>query len=224
MATACRFFFAVFSLFRFSLNLGILERPLAVGLLWGVVTGEYETAISVGIFFELFWLDQIPAGTYIPPHSLCSTFLALSLMDSFKMTQPGEIVYPILLSLPMGLVGGKLEYLQRRWQDGSYNNLLHWARMPVRRRNPDHPKRLVRLSLLLQLAVHFAFFTVSVLALAGVLAFLGMYEEPFALTADLRWPHLWFLAALGALLALRVKRSYVIVACSVLILAVFNTL
>lgn len=224
MAVACGFFFALFALFRFSLNLGILERPLAVGVLWGLLTGEYETALAVGIFFELFWLDQIPAGTYIPPHSLLSTFLALSLVDSFEMTQPGEIVYPILLSLPMGLMGAKLEYLQRRWQDGSYNNLLHWARMPVRRRNPDHPKRLLRLSILQQLAVFFALFTVSVLALAGVLVFLQSFEEPFLLTERLRWPHLWFLAALGGLLALRVKRSYVIVACSVLVLAVFNTL
>lgn len=193
-------------------------------MLWGLVTGNHETALAVGIFFELFWLDQIPAGTYIPPNMAICVFLSLSLADYFSMQTPGELVYAIVLTMPMALLGAKLEYFQRRWQDASYNNLLHWARMPIRRRNPDHPKRLVRISLLQQLSMNYGFFIVAVLALAGVLTFLRSFPEPAALTSGLRWPQLWFLAALGGLLALRMKRSYAIVACSVLALALFNAL
>lgn len=178
----------------------------------------------MGIFFELFWLDQIPAGTYIPPHTVLSAFLVLSLIYYFEMTTPAEIVYPILLSLPMALLGAKIEYFQRRWQDGGYNNLLHWARMPARRRNPDHPKRLVRFSVLQQLCMQFGFFIVAVLALAGALILLQSYEEPAALASGLRWPHLWFVAAIGGLLALRMRRSYAILLCSLLGVALFNTL
>lgn len=197
---------------------------MAIGFVWGLLNGDYGTALGVGVFFELFWLDQIPAGTYIPPNSVFSCFLALSVVDFFSLHTPGQVVFPILMSLPLALLGSKLEFFQRRWQDGGYNTLLHWARLPERRRNPNQPERLVLFSLLQQMGLQFALYTVCVLALVGILLFVFLEMEPFTLTEGMRWPHLWFPAALGGVLALRVKRSYVILAGGVFALALFNTL
>ncbi len=218
MASGYRFFFALFSLFRFSLNLGVLERPLAVGLLWGLLTGHYQLGLGVGLFFELFWLDQIPAGTYIPPNTVFSTLLTLGLADYFLLLQPSELLLPLALSLPMALVGARLEYLQRRWQDAGYNSLLHWMRLADGRRNPRHPERLILTSVLQQLALNLAVFTVGILVLIEVVAVMrpmvGAYLRSFPIT----WPHLWFVAALGGILALRLNRSYKILACGVVLL------
>lgn len=224
MASCHQFFFAVFSLFRFALNIGILERPLAVGLIWGACTGDFSTPVAVGVFFELFWLDQIPAGTYIPPNSVLSTFLCLSLCEYFKLSQPGEIVYPLVLTMPMAVLGAKLEYQQRRWQDGGYNSLLHWSRMPGHRRHPHKPERLVLFSLVQLVALNLALFTLGLLAILGILLLLGLDDKAAMLDLPLGWAHLWFLAAIGGLLALRVKRSYIIVACGVVLLALISIL
>ncbi|MFW6005353.1 MAG: hypothetical protein ACOCPN_02640, partial [Desulfonatronovibrionaceae bacterium] len=62
-----RFFFALLSLARFSVQTGILDRPLVAGFLIYLVTGEMFPAMYVAVFFELLWIDIIPAGTFIPP-------------------------------------------------------------------------------------------------------------------------------------------------------------
>ncbi len=193
-----------------------------VGLLWGFLFGDYQTSLGVGIFFELFWLDQIPAGTYIPPNTVLSTFLTLSLVQYFSLISPSAIMLPLALSVPLALMGAKIEYYQRRWQDSGYNTLLQWARIPVPRRNPHQPERLVMLSLLQQLCLNFALFTVGLLVLIGLLTIFPLHSLLYIGGLKLTWPHLWLMAALGGLLALRVKRSYAILSYCVVLLVLLG--
>lgn len=200
---------------RFAVNLGILERPLTQGLLWGLVTGDMSTALGIALFFELFWLDQIPVGTYIPPNSLLSMFLALSLAQYFHLDTPGLLVYPLVCAIPMALVASRLEYLQRRWQDAGHNSLLHWQRASGKLEHSLQPERLVLVSLLQQFMMYFALFILGLLSLLALLHFLQAPEVRKMLTLPLSWMHIWFLAAIGGVLALRTKQSYGILALGV---------
>ncbi len=200
---------------RFAVNLGILERPLTQGLLWGAVTGDLHTTLGIAVFFELFWLDQIPAGTYIPPNSLLSTLLSFSLVQFFDLRDPGLIVYPLALSVPFALFGSKIEYFQRRWQDAGHSSLLRWQRRSGWNVSNRKPERLLYTSLVQQFVMNFTLFILGQLFLLGVLYFLMSPDVRKAIVLPISWPHLWFVAALGGMLALRTKRSYSILAAGV---------
>ncbi len=200
---------------RFAVNVGILERPLTQGLLWGLLTGDMHTALGIALFFELYWLDQIPVGTYIPPNSLLSTLLALSLAQYFNLSDPGLVVYPLVCAIPVALVASRFEYFQRRWQDAGHNSLLHWQRSSGRLAHSLVPERLVFISLVQQFMMQFALFILGMLCLLALLSFLQTPDVRETLTLPLRWTHIWFLAALGGVLALRTKHSYGILALGV---------
>lgn len=206
---------------RFGLNLGIIERPLAVGFVWALVSGDWETSLGVALFYELFWLDLFPAGTFVPPQSVASTVMALSLISYFGLSGPSEYALPLLCSLPMGLLGVRLELFQRRWQDAGYNSLLHWARKTGSRHTARHaPGRLVGISLLQLFALYFITFCLGLLALIAVMTFLQAQQTVLGAGMALQWGHLWFVGALGGVLSLRIRKSYVTFAlCAAVVLA-----
>lgn len=60
-------------------NIGLLERPITLGFLWALFTGQWMPAIHLAIFFELFWLDKFFIGSYIPPFAGFPLMLLLPL-------------------------------------------------------------------------------------------------------------------------------------------------
>ncbi|MDC0335960.1 PTS sugar transporter subunit IIC, partial [Pseudodesulfovibrio sp.] len=108
----------------------MLERPLVIGLFWGVFTGDYTTSLYIAIFFELFWLDLIPVGTFIPPHLTAATFSALALTTFFGLEHPARIMGILFASMPLAWLGTKAESMLRDRERVSYNRLLKWARNP----------------------------------------------------------------------------------------------
>ncbi|MFP4479596.1 MAG: PTS sugar transporter subunit IIC [Desulfohalobiaceae bacterium] len=198
-----RFFFGLLSLCRFAFNPGFWDLPLAVGLFFGYISGDWATSLGVAIFFELFWLDAFPAGTYVPPHRILATFLSLTLALALEFQDPGQIILLLLPSVLLAKLGSKLEIWQRMQQNASYNQLLQWARQESDRFQPEI---LVKKGLL-QLAV--------ANALLYVLSFLACYYLlQMALgfwTLELQglaWEQIWSLGLLGPILSLRNKRAY----------------
>ncbi|SDK71834.1 PTS system, mannose-specific IIC component [Maridesulfovibrio ferrireducens] len=206
MGSADRFFFAVFSLFRFSINAGLLERPLVAGALWGVVTGDYVTSLNIAVFFELFWLDNIPAGTYIPPHILASTFAALALTTSFGFTEAPQVMFILLACLPLARLGAWLENALRQWHNRGYYSLLNWARRG--KSGDDLPRRLVVQSILRTLATSWLFFWTSTVILHYILSIFFHKWSEIVTSVEMQWSFLWIAASLGGLLALRLRKAY----------------
>lgn len=199
----------------------MLERPLVVGFFWGAVTGEFTTSLNISIFFELFWLDLIPVGTFIPPHLTAATFASLSLTTWFGLSNPTEILGVILASMPLAWLGTKVEEWIRDQERAGYNRLLHWARHSGDRSGPGI---LVLRSLARTFAVSWAFFLAAVLLLAFVFDTLFTLY-PGALSAvDVQWAHLWGAATLGGLMALRLKRAYAVLATGVALFVIFTLL
>jgi PTS system mannose-specific IIC component len=216
-----RFFFALFSQFRSTLSIGLLERPLVVGFFWGAATGEYTTSLYIAIFFELFWLDLIPAGTYIPPQLTAATFAALTLTTWFGLNQPSRIMFVLFASMPLAWIGTKVEGWLREREQGSYNALLNWARNPGSKHLPG---ALILQSMVKGLFMSWVSFLAAILILKqGFELVFSAYPTIFS-HLGVTWAHLWVAASLGGLMALRLKRAYVILATGVILFALYRFL
>jgi PTS system mannose-specific IIC component len=206
---AGRFFFALFSLCRFSVSLGLLERPLVVGLLWGLFVGNLEQSLFVAIFYELLWLDFIPVGTFIPPHMTAACFTALALSSRFGLDSLPMMFLPLLAGLPMAWLGARLERIMRDRLNRSYGSVLQWVRKPL---DVHVPGRLLWGSLASKMLASWGFFLAGCLVLSLILRY-TMYEfAPFLASLKLTWPMLLACSSVGGMLALRLRSLYVAVA------------
>lgn len=212
-------FFAVFSLFRNTISLGLLERPLVIGLFWGAFSNNYEMALSISIFFELFWLDLIPAGTYIPPHLTATTFATLSLCTWLNASAPGQVLAIIFACMPLAWAGARLEGLLREKQRKSYNQLLNWSRKPL---EPRLPGLLIARSTLTAFAGSWVLFFITILALYWALDWFLYNFSSFLQSLDITWPHLWITATLGGVMALRLRRAYVVLSIGIAFVLFFS--
>ena len=167
-------------------------------------------AISLAVFYELFWLDLFPAGTYMPPNALfpmlCVLTLSLALPDPNIMT----LFLPIVLTLPLASFGSYLEKRQREWQVASYNKLI----LAFRAGN-DLEKAAGR-STYTSLAQLFALNSITFWAIASLVVFAASFLTDHAghplVYKDASWPLLWAIGAVGGVLSLRIRRNYIIFA------------
>lgn len=218
MVCSDRFFFALFSLFRFTLSVGLLERPLVVGLFWGVFTGDFVASFNIAIFFELFWLDLIPVGTFISPHLTAATFAALSLSTFLGLESPSRIMLVLFATMPLAWLGTRLEAFLREQERGSYNQLLNWARNPL---VASLPSQLVVRSLVRTFTFSGVSFYISILLMYyGFKALFAMYPT-FMMSFDVQWAHLWIAASIGGVVSLRLKRAYGVLLAGILLYALF---
>ncbi len=169
--------------------------------------GDLPTSLFIAIFFELFWLDLIPAGTFIPPHLAASTFSSLALTTWFQLTNPSQIMIVMFASMPLAWVGAKLEGMMRDRQRLSYNRMLNWARNPV---DANLPGMIILRSIAATAAVSWGLFFLTMLVFQQAFSFLFEDFPDLLLALKVQWPHLWIAATLGGVMALRVKRAYAI--------------
>lgn len=215
-----RFFFALFSSFRFLINLPLLDRPLTIGFAWGLLSGDWSTSLGVSLFFELLWLDIFPAGTIIPPQSLAPALASLAVLRHLGVTEPALAAVVMLASLPLGRLFARLERYHRQYENEAYNHLMHWAKRPE---SPHGPLPLTRNSILVMFPVNATVFALVLACLLAVLPPLLHRLSPVLGNIPLRWPHLWVVASIGAVLSLRHRPAYAILACGV-VLAVLSRL
>ncbi|NLW81706.1 MAG: hypothetical protein GXY42_08570 [Desulfovibrionales bacterium] len=175
-------------------------------------------AVSVGIFFELLWLDLFPAGTFIPPQSLLTLSATLTLLACLPGADMRLTSIILVGTLPLAYIGAWVEQSYRKRQNLSYNALLSWNR-----RHPGHayrPETLTIRAVVEQSILHFGLFLLCVTPLLPLLRlaqpWLGSSPQP-------TWPMLWILACCGAILSLRIRKAYACAAVT-FVLGVFATL
>lgn len=190
-----------------------------VGFLWGVFTGEYTISLNIAIFFELFWLDLIPVGTFIPPHLAVVTFSALSLTTYFGLTHPASILGVILACMPLAWLGSKVEMWIRDQERAGYNRLLHWVRQPG---DSNGPGRIILGSLTRTFIVSWIGFYASMLVLKVVFDTLFTLYPGALASVNIQWGHLWGAATLGGVMALRLKRAYAVLGTGITLFVLFT--
>ncbi|WP_045210721.1 PTS sugar transporter subunit IIC [Desulfonatronovibrio magnus] len=198
-----QFFFALLSLTRLSLYLGLLDRPLVAGFLISILTGDIFPAMYIAVFFELLWLDRIPTGTFIPPNSLFCTVSTILMVQTFGLSHTSQIFPIMVITIPVAYFCSWLESAHRITQNRNYNIILQQSRKTAARYKPGIMigKALLQM-FCLYLLVGITGMYVMFLIIDRGIALLPMDEA-------LAWPHLILLAAISALAALRVKKAYI---------------
>ena len=213
--------FCAASAFRYSICVSILDRPLIIGVLWSAFTGEWGMTMSLALFFELFWLDLMYVGTYIPPFSAMSLLMCVLLVDYFNITEVRQLPLPLLLSLPWALTGAAAERWMRQRQSMLYFNLVERGDA-LRRFVP--PGRIfakcVFKLMILQAVVFAGCYTIAENLGQLAVHWLGLPEFHW-----LNWGLIWTIgAAMGGFMALRTRRAYFVfagaIACAVIYLLV----
>lgn len=213
------FFFVLFSLTRFGLNLGFLDRPLVIGLFWSAVTGQWEIAMPTALFFELLYLDLFPLGTFVPPHGPFVLLVTLALAQIFNVTQPSLALVLITLSMPVALMGSKLEERHRQWQNLGYTLMLHSTRPG--QEHTVSATRLARNSLIQMCAIQGLAFVLVMAVLAPLAEWLLLHVRTRALAMPISWPHVWMLGTLGALFSFRARKVYAVFLAMIFAAAMF---
>lgn len=174
-------------------------------------------AVSIALVFELLWLDLIPAGTFLPPNMAVANFSTQALATMFGLDSAGEVIIPVILSLPFAFVGARLERFRRRMQNADYNQLLIWTKKNYAA--VYDPGRLVVRALVRAAFMDLAYFGVCFILLAGAM-WLILARGWIPAVPGLSFSHLWVAASLGGVLALRTPKAYAAaIAGSALVLA-----
>lgn len=175
--------------------------------------------MPVAVFYELFWLDLIPAGSFIPPHLAAGVTAALALATHFELTHPAQILVPLVLGMPLTWLGARLEGSLREWQNRDYSSVLQWARHPD---ESARPGRLVLRAVLTSALVQGLFFFACLLSL-GVLTDLALHRfGPELAGSRLTWPPILLAAGLGGVLSLRLRRAQALFAVGVGLVILFS--
>ena len=53
----------------------MISRPIVAAPLTGLILGDPYTGLITGAFIELFWIDRLPIGAYIPPNDTVAAIL-----------------------------------------------------------------------------------------------------------------------------------------------------
>ncbi|MFP4237400.1 MAG: PTS sugar transporter subunit IIC [Desulfonatronovibrio sp.] len=198
-----RFFFALFSLSRFSINIGLIERPIVVGFFIALLTGEVFPVMYIAAFFELLWIDIIPAGTFIPPNAIFCVVATVILVEIFAL-EPASQIFPVMVAtIPLAFLSSWLEGTQRTAQNRNYNIILQQSRKTG---DNYRPGAMIKASVLHLLLIYLVLGTTGIYTLVLLLNIIHVY---LPVNNDLSWSHLLLTASLSALAALRIKKAYI---------------
>lgn len=110
----------------------MLSRPVVSAPLIGLMLGDAYTGLIVGAALELFWIDRLPIGTYLPPND----FLVAVLMASSAIIAGQElghtsrelVALSALIFIPFGYLGQKLDGFIIRSNDALSRKALEDAK------------------------------------------------------------------------------------------------
>ncbi len=194
--------YAFSCIFRFSCYIALIERPIFIAIIWGICTEQWAISIPLGIFFELFWMDLLAAGTYIPPNAGLATLLCLMLHSSLSLDSHNVPLLLIMITIPIAYLGTKVEQYHRRRQIWIHNLFVEKGQMLV----PVTFLTIVRSIAQLWIIQFLLFVFLGVFAFF-ILNLIRLLPLPLSIEQNVPWYILWLVAASGGLLSLRTKKA-----------------
>ena len=76
----------------------LFSRPFFAGALTGLVNGCPLEGAVFGLFFDLLYSSEIPAGGTIPPNGLAGTVAAVTAYSAAGFTEPLSFFYGLIFS------------------------------------------------------------------------------------------------------------------------------
>ena len=84
-----------------SMQLWFLSRPIVMGPLTGLVLGDVQTGLLVGVAVETMFLAEVHVGTAFPPDACISSVIA----TAFAVAAGGNSAVAIAAALPISAIG-----------------------------------------------------------------------------------------------------------------------
>jgi len=173
------------------------------GFFLALITGEVFPVLIISLFFELLWLDLIPAGTFIPPNAIFCVTSTTLLCGHFQLEHTGQIFLLMLLSIPGAYILSRIEGWYRIRQNKKYNQILRQSRDRFSTYNPG---KMILQSLGGSFGVNLVSACLGIYFLAFVYPHLsGIFE----FQRELDWSVILIAASFSALAGLRVKKAYI---------------
>jgi PTS system mannose-specific IIC component len=88
-------------------------RPIVAAPVIGLILGDPYTGLIAGAFIELFWIDRLPIGAYIPPNdTMAAILITASSIESARLLgniSQGLIALAVLIFIPLGILAQWME-------------------------------------------------------------------------------------------------------------------
>ena len=75
----------------------LIQRPIVLGPLVGLILGDFQMGIVVGATLELAFLGQVSVGAYIPPNVIVGGVLGTALQLLQEKVQKLLLLWPFQL-------------------------------------------------------------------------------------------------------------------------------
>lgn len=109
----------------------MISRPIVAAPIAGLILGDLYTGLQTGALLELFWIDKLQIGTIVPPNDFVVAFLvaSASILAGQNMGHVSRelLVLSILLFIPCGYLGQRVDTLIVKSNDGLYDRALQDA-------------------------------------------------------------------------------------------------
>lgn len=110
----------------------MISRPIVAAPVIGLILGDPYTGLVAGAFIELFWIDRLPIGAYIPPNDTAAAILiTAAAVGSGRLLgdlPQGLISLAILIFVPLGIVAQKMDSLIVRGNEKQAREALEDAK------------------------------------------------------------------------------------------------
>ncbi|MGV8059730.1 MAG: PTS sugar transporter subunit IIC [Smithellaceae bacterium] len=110
----------------------MISRPVVIAPVIGLLLNNPYAGLIIGALVELFWIDRIPIGTYIPPNDSIVAVLATSIACIASQNMGGTsrelIALAILLTVPFGIIAGRIDVLIVKSNDALSDQALEDAK------------------------------------------------------------------------------------------------
>ena len=200
--------YGVFALARSSISLGLLERPLAMSFFWGLFTGEFSTALSLGVCCELFWIDDLNVGTRVSTSGTLPLLISLVLINFSEFgafpTDPQHLGPVLVFSMPLAWFGKRAEMFVRTLQVREHTIFVE------KRRGAAVPGYIFLIILGRLFVIQSIVFCISLAVLGFIFLGYRRITGELPVIPDMNWYILWTISAMGGIISLRAKRAYIV--------------
>lgn len=97
----------------------MISQPLVIGGIFGALLGDTATGVLIGALIQLIWISIMPVGAYVPPDynvtGGVTVILTLMLVRQYGFHLGTSMVLVLGMSIPAGILSGKLDIVVRRF-------------------------------------------------------------------------------------------------------------
>ncbi|MFO7766452.1 MAG: PTS sugar transporter subunit IIC [Pelovirga sp.] len=97
----------------------LISRPIVAAPVAGILLGEPQIGLQIGVMVELLWLARLPVGAAVPPDdtqvAIAATVLSVALGRQLEAVSIELVLLCLLVALPVGKIGQYFDHRARNY-------------------------------------------------------------------------------------------------------------